>query len=292
VKFGGLKFLEAAHIKDVLAILRFAQNPRGRMAGFRALQLVPGIGQASATRLLDAMGEAAEPGAALQSFAPPPQAQAEWTQFAGLYASLRDPDVKWPADLELAKAWYLPQLERIHDDAQVRKLDVDQLVRLASGYANRERFLTELTLDPPQSTSDQSGAPHRDEDYLILSTIHSAKGQEWKCVHVLNAVDGCIPSDMATGTTEEIEEERRLLYVAMTRAREHLHVIVPHRFYVTQQSGGGDRHMYAGRTRFIAEAMLEKFELVTWPPVAAAAATAVAGSPVMQVRARARAAWR
>jgi DNA helicase-2/ATP-dependent DNA helicase PcrA len=210
-----------------------------------------------------------------------------------LYTQLRSPDVAWPADLELAKAWYLPQLERIHDDAQVRKLDVEQLVRLAAGYASRERFLTELTLDPPQSTSDQSGVPHLDEDYLILSTIHSAKGQEWKAVHVLNVVDGCIPSDMATGSTDELEEERRLLYVAMTRAKEHLHLIVPHRFYVTQQGGGGDRHMYAARTRFITEAMSEKFECITWPEAApAGSAAAQPQAPLLQVRARARAAWK
>jgi DNA helicase II / ATP-dependent DNA helicase PcrA len=292
VKFGGLKFLEAAHVKDLLAVLRFAQNPRGRMAGFRVTQLIPGVGQATATRLLDAMAEAAQPGDALQSFEPPAQAKQEWTQFAQLYAQLRNPEVGWPADLELAKAWYLPQLERIHDDAQVRKLDVDQLVRLAAGYASRERFLTELTLDPPQSTSDQSGVPHLDEDYLILSTIHSAKGQEWKAVHVLNVVDGCIPSDMATGTQDELEEERRLLYVAMTRAKEHLHLIVPHRFYVTQQSGGGDRHMYAARSRFITDAMAEKFERVTWPDSAAGAPAAKPAAPVLQVRDRARAAWR
>jgi DNA helicase II / ATP-dependent DNA helicase PcrA len=293
VKFGGLKFLEAAHVKDLLAVLRFAQNPRGRMAGFRVTQLIPGVGQATATRLLDAMGEAAQPGEVLQAFEPPAQAKQEWAQFAQLYAQLRNPEVAWPADLELAKAWYLPQLERIHEDAQVRKLDVDQLVRLAAGYASRERFLTELTLDPPQSTSDQSGVPHLDEDYLILSTIHSAKGQEWKAVHVLNVVDGCIPSDMATGTQDELEEERRLLYVAMTRAKEHLHVIVPHRFYVTQQSGGGDRHMYAARSRFITDAMAEKFERVTWPESAGArAATAKPAAPVLQVRDRARAAWR
>jgi DNA helicase-2/ATP-dependent DNA helicase PcrA len=293
VKFGGLKFLEAAHVKDVLAVLRFAQNPRGRMAGFRVTQLIPGIGQATATRLLDAMAEAAEPMQTLQQFEPPAQAKDEWAQFVQLYTQLRDPDVAWPADLELAKAWYVPQLERIHDDAQVRKLDVDQLVRLAAGYASRERFLTELTLDPPQSTSDQAGVPHLDEDYLILSTIHSAKGQEWKAVHVLNVVDGCIPSDMATGSSQELEEERRLLYVAMTRAKEHLHLIVPHRFYVTQQGGGGDRHMYAGRTRFITEAMAEKFERITWPQAeTAAAAAAQPQTPLLQVRARARAAWR
>ncbi|WP_227753950.1 MULTISPECIES: ATP-dependent helicase [Ramlibacter] len=294
VKFGGLKFLEAAHVKDVLALLRFAENPRSRMAGFRAALLVPGIGQASATRLLDAMAEAADPVAALQAFVPPPQAQADWAAFAALYARLREPALAWPADMELARAWYQPQLERLHDDAAVRKLDVEQLARLATGFASRERFLTELTLDPPQSTSDESGAPHRDEDYLVLSTIHSAKGQEWRSVHVLNVVDGCIPSDMATGTTEEIEEERRLLYVAMTRARDRLTLVVPHRFYVTQQSGGGDRHMYAGRSRFIAESMLPHFEQLTWPAADAAAPLLAreAAGPVMSIRARARAAWR
>ena len=293
VKFGGLKFLEAAHVKDMLAVLRFAQNPRGRMAGFRVTQLIPGIGPATATRLLDAMGEAAQPLETLRKFEVPAQAEQEWAQFTQLYTQLRNPQVAWPADLELAKDWYLPQLERIHDDAHVRKLDVEQLVRLAAGYASRERFLTELTLDPPQSTSDQSGAPHRDEDYLILSTIHSAKGQEWKAVHVLNVVDGCIPSDMATGTSEEIEEERRLLYVAMTRARDQLHLIVPQRFYVTQQGAGGDRHIYAARTRFIPEAMAEKFEHITWPEAAQGAGPGPRPStPVLQVRDRARAAWR
>jgi DNA helicase-2/ATP-dependent DNA helicase PcrA len=292
VKFGGLKFLEAAHVKDVLALLRFAQNPRGRMAGFRALQLVPGIGQASATRLLDAMGEAADPSESLQRFEPPAQAADAWSKFAALYVQLRDPQVAWPADMELAKAWYIPELERMHDDAQVRKLDVEQLARLAIGYASRERFLTELTLDPPQSTSDQSGVPHLDEDYLILSTIHSAKGQEWKSVHVLNVVDGCIPSDMATGSTEELEEERRLLYVAMTRAREQLHLLVPQRFYVSQQHSGGDKHVYAGRSRFISEAMVCEFEQVSWPEAAACPPPAQPQAPLMQVRARARAAWK
>ncbi|MBI5276183.1 MAG: ATP-dependent helicase [Burkholderiales bacterium] len=292
IKFGGLKFLEAAHVKDVLAVLRFAHNPRGRMAGFRTVQLVPGIGAASATRLLDAMAEAPDPALALQAFEPPAQAKQEWAAFAALYARLREPGLAWATDMELARAWYQPHLERIHDDAQVRKLDVEQLARLATGYASRERFLTELTLDPPESTSDQSGPPLRDEDYLILSTIHSAKGQEWKAVHVLNVVDGCIPSDMATGSTDEIEEERRLLYVAMTRAKEHLHLVVPQRFYVTQQAGGGDRHMYAGRTRFITEAMVPHFEAVTWPEAAEAAAASCPSEPVMQVRAKARAAWR
>lgn len=293
VKFGGLKFLEAAHVKDLLAVLRFAQNPRSRMAGFRVAQLVPGIGAATATRLLDAMAEGSDPHAALQAFEPPAQAKDEWAQLAATFARLREEGLSWPADMELAKAWYLPQLERMHDDAQVRKLDIEQLARLATGYASRERFLTELTLDPPDATSDQSGPPLRDEDYLVLSTIHSAKGQEWKAVHVLNVVDGCIPSDMSTGTTEELEEERRLLYVAMTRAKEHLHLLVPQRFYVSQQSGGGDRHVYAGRTRFISEAMASQFEHVTWPDASAGQAPgAQPQAPVMQVRARSRAMWK
>jgi DNA helicase-2/ATP-dependent DNA helicase PcrA len=293
VKFGGLKFLEAAHIKDVMAVLRFAHNPRGRMAGFRVAQLVPGIGAATATRLLDAMAEAPDPHTALQAFEPPAAAREEWTALASLLAKLNDPELAWPADMELAKGWYLPQLERIHEDAQVRKLDVEQLVRLAAGYGSRERFLTELTLDPPEVTSDQSGPPLRDEDYLVLSTIHSAKGQEWKAVHVLNVVDGCIPSDMATGTTEELEEERRLLYVAMTRAKEQLHLLVPQRFYVSQQAGGGDKHVYAGRSRFITEAMVPQFEQLAWPDAAALQPRQVQPqAPVMQVRARARAAWK
>src|SRR6202042_3969924 len=118
-----------------------------------------------------------------------------------------------------------------------------QLSQTPSTYASRERFLTELTLDPPDATSDRAGAPLLDEDYLILSTIHSAKGQEWKSVHILNVVSVCLPSDLAVGTSAEIEEERRLLYVAMTRAKDHLHLIVPQGFFVHGQRSGGDRHM-------------------------------------------------
>ena len=293
VKFGGLKFLEAAHVKDLLAILRFAQNPRGRMAGFRVLQLIPGIGPAHATRLLDAMGEAADPMQALAAFQPPAGASDEWQVFAQMYGVLRGPQLDWPADIDQAKRWYAPHLERIHDDAALRQADLDNLERMAAGYANRERFLSELTLDPPEVTSAQSGPPHLDEDYLILSTIHSAKGQEWTAVYLLNAVDGCIPSDMSTGSAAEIEEERRLLYVAMTRAKEHLHVIVPHRFYTTQQSAYGDRHIYASRTRFIPDALATQFDTVVWPSVAADGPYRQADAqPALLVRERARAAWR
>ncbi|OZI59614.1 ATP-dependent helicase [Bordetella genomosp. 11] len=266
VKFGGLRFLEAAHIKDLLALLRWAQNPRGRMSGFRVAQLVPGVGPATAARLLDAMDGAPDPLAALDAFKPGSAAREDWQGFAQAYKDLCAPGLAWPADLDVALRWYAPHLERLYEDARVRRADLDQLARIASGYASRERFLTELTLDPPDATSAESGAPLRDEDYMILSTIHSAKGQEWKSVYVLNVVDGCIPSDMATGSAEEIEEERRLLYVAMTRAKEELHLIVPQRFYVHQQTGMGDRHVYGSRTRFIPDNLAPLFEALPKPP--------------------------
>src|SRR5262249_41122858 len=136
---------------------------------------------------------------------------------------------------------------------------------------NRQRFLTELTLDPPGATSDEAGVPMRDEDYLILSTIHSAKGQEWKSVFVLNAVDGCIPSDLATGTQDEIDEERRLLYVAMTRANDDLHLVGPQRFFTHGQNPLGDRHVYATRTRFIPNGLLGLFDRTRWPTATASA---------------------
>ncbi|MEI2414793.1 ATP-dependent helicase [Orrella sp. JC864] len=293
VKFGGLKFLEAAHIKDVLALLRWAQNPRSRLAGFRVAQLLPGVGPATAGRLLDAVGQAADPVAAIAGHAPPPQADAQaWRGFVQAYQALASGRAGWPAELELAVRWYQPHLERLHDDARVRQGDLDQLLRLAGSYASRERFLTELTLDPPDATSAESGPPLRDEDYLILSTIHSAKGQEWKAVYVLNAVDGCIPSDMATGTKEEIEEERRLFYVALTRARDSLHVLVPQRFYVTQQGGMGDRHVYGSRTRFISEAMADLFEALPRPePLPPAGQGRAPAGAQVDVAARIRARW-
>ena len=130
------------------------------------------------------------------------------------------------------------------------------------------KFLTQLTLDPPDATSDEAGAPLLDEDYLILSTIHSAKGQEWRSVFVLNVVDGCIPSDLATGTAAEIEEERRLLYVAMTRARDELQLLMPQRFFTHSQRAYGDRHVFAARSRFIPEALLGLFDCTIWPIVA------------------------
>ena len=292
VKFGGLKFLEAAHVKDVMSVLRWAENPRSRMAGFRVAQLVCGIGAATAKRLLQQMEAAAEPASALLAFKPPAGAVDEWRGFADTYARLREAASPWPADIDLVNRWYLPQLHRLHDDAQVREADLAQLERIAASYASRERFLTELTLDPPAATSDESGTPHLDEDYLILSTIHSAKGQEWNAVSVLNVVDGCIPSDMATGQQQEVDEERRLLYVAMTRAKQHLHLLVPQRFYVTQQTPYGDRHLYGSLTRFIPPEVEGHFESVA-PALlhAAEAGAAVAALQTIDAAAQVRSLW-
>ncbi len=268
VKYGGLRFLESAHVKDAMAVLRWADNPASTLAALRCARLVPGMGPASVRRLLDHQRDQAGD---LASFKPPPAAAAAWVALVALMAHLRSEQARWPDDLRRVIAWLAPHLERLHADARVRVADLEQLAQIAAGHASRERFVTELALDPPQASSDEAGPPHRDEDYLILSTIHSAKGQEWSAVHVLNVVDGCLPADMATGRNAEIEEERRLLYVAMTRARDALSLWVPQRFYVTQQRAFGDRHLYALRSRFIPDALLPHFECVK--PVAAGIAT-------------------
>jgi DNA helicase II / ATP-dependent DNA helicase PcrA len=128
---------------------------------------------------------------------------------------------------------------------------------------------------------------------LILSTIHSAKGQEWKSVFILNAVDGCIPSDLGPGCTEDIEEERRLLYVAMTRAKDQLMLTVPQRFYIHQQAVRGDKHLYATRTRFIPSALLKHFDQRTWPVATGGnARPAVPSDGVIDLGARMRGMWR
>ncbi|MFY9954895.1 ATP-dependent helicase [Bradyrhizobium sp.] len=291
IKFGGLKFLDAAHIKDMLALLRFTENPRDRVAGFRLMHLIPGVGPASAQRVLDHMASDGNPIAALADAPTPPRAGEDWKAFTDVVADLRHSS--WPVDLERARLWYEPHLDRIHEDADTRRADLIQLEQIASGYSSRERFLTELTLDPPDATSDKAGLPLLDEDYLVLSTIHSAKGQEWKSVFVLNVVDGCMPSDLGAGTAAEIEEERRLLYVAMTRAKDDLHLVVPQRFFTHGQHAQGDRHVYASRTRFIPDRLLGLFEKTTWPLAAAdVGVRAASQKPRIDVGARMRGMWR
>jgi ATP-dependent DNA helicase UvrD/PcrA len=293
VKYGGLKFLDSAHVKDLLAVLRFAQNPRDRVAGFRLLQLLPDVGPASAQRVLDMMAAEPDPLSALSNIPAPRRSGAGWADLVKTLQQVGSGKAGWPAEIGYARQWYEPQLERIHEDAAMRQADILQLEQIASGYVSREQFLTELTLDPPDATGDQAGAPLLDEDYLILSTIHSAKGQEWRSVFLLNVVDGCIPSDLGVGTTAEMEEERRLLYVAMTRAKDSLHLVVPQRFFTHGQHPQGDRHVYASRTRFIPKSLLPHFECTTWPRASSTAGgRPVANQVRVDVGARMRSMWR
>ncbi|MEO8650739.1 MAG: ATP-dependent helicase [Hyphomicrobiaceae bacterium] len=292
VKFGGLKFIEAAHVKDMLAILRWAQNVADRVTGFRVLQMLDGIGPTIAAKALDRMA-GRDPFDALATFAPPARATDHWRALVALMQPLTSRQTAWPEEFDLVRQWYQPRLEERYADAVVRAGDLDQLQRIAAGYASRESFLTDLTLDPPSATSDEAGPPSRDEDYLILSTIHSAKGQEWKSVFVLNVVDGCIPSDLGVGTAEDIEEERRLLYVAMTRAKDQLTLLLPQRFYAHQQARGGDRHVYASRSRFIPASIAGHFDQQIWPRRAPSmAGIAPATGVTVDLNARMRGMWR
>ena len=269
VKFGGLKFLEAAHVKDILAILRWTENPRDHVAGLRVLKLIPGVGPATARRAMVALEHEGHNLSALDRFRPPAAAAETWSGLVGVLNDLSNSRL-WDGQIDRLRRWYDPILDLTYDDPRPRRGDLDQLERMAAQHPSRASFLTDLTLDPPEVSGGEAGVPIRDEDWLVLSTIHSAKGQEWRAVFILNVVDGCIPSDLATGTAEETEEERRLLYVAMTRARDDLVLVQPLRFFVRGQARGGDGHVFAPRSRFIADEDLDAFELVgapgCWPP--------------------------
>jgi DNA helicase-2/ATP-dependent DNA helicase PcrA len=282
VKYGGLKFLEAAHVKDLLAVLRWADNPKNRVSAFRALQLQPGVGPATAARFFTRF----EAGAFSWN-----ELKTGDRNFDLLMASLAAPESPWAGQVGRAREWFEPLLEQKYDSAQARAGDLWQLERVAQQFASRERFLTELALDPPQASGDLAGAPHRDEDYLVLSTVHSAKGQEWDAVHVLNVADGNFPSEYATGRAELIEEERRLLYVAMTRAKTELHLIAPLRYYVTGQARRGDAHVYGATSRFLTRAVMQRLQPLTWPEADAAEAAPAREAPPIDVASALRGLW-
>jgi DNA helicase-2/ATP-dependent DNA helicase PcrA len=292
VKYGGLKFLEAAHVKDVLCVLRWAENPKDAVAGFRVLQLLPGVGPAVAGSMLAQLTESHFIFNELNRVSVPPAAAPHWSAFCAAMARLRNSATPWIGQLGLLRRWYQPHLERIYDHPTVRIGDLEKLEQISAGYATRERFLTELTLDPPEASGAEASTPLLDEDYLVLSTIHSAKGQEWDVVFILNLADGCIPSDMAADSPEQIEEERRVLGVAMTRAKLHLHLIQPLRFFRSQQHRYGDSYVFAPRSRFIPDAVLEFFECRTWPAEVRDGTTLPGGYPRSDVAARMREMWR
>ncbi len=328
-KYGGLRFVETAHVKDLMAFLRLAENPRDLMAGTRVLMLLPGVGPKKARALMDrltagvgpkatvdddAMGDS---GTAGEAETPSPASSAEtgsavgtaetastagvgrgaafaaWSDcpspsaasagaWSGLVSLMTGIGSREPGDLasqiKRIRLFYTPLLERLYDNARARLMDLQQLEWLASRYPDRTRFLAEIALDPPSYTEDLAGPPLLDEDFLILSTMHSAKGLEWDAVFVIHASDGNIPSDMATGKLEEIEEERRLFYVALTRAKDWLYVCYPLRYYTFARSFS-DVHGYALLTRFLTESVRKTFELRPASDLVAPGSPATAGSP-------------
>ena len=289
VKYGGLKFMEAAHVKDALALLRILENPWDEVSWFRILQLPDGIGPATARRLMDQLevrrptGEEVRLSPLVKFLDEPvgvPPAAREGVQSlrAVLGNCLADEEGMPPAaQIQRLRVFLEPVFARKYEAASARLRDIDQLEALAGGYESRGRFIAELTLDPPSSTGDLAGPPLLDEDWLILSTIHSAKGLEFDVVHVIHAADGMIPSDMSTGDDDEIEEERRLLYVALTRARDALHVYVPQRYY-RRPRGLEDPHSYSQVSRFLLpDSVRTTFDEIAPEVTALTDAEAVAG---------------
>lgn len=261
VKFGGLRFLEAAHVRDVVAALRVAENPWDELAWHRVLQLAEGVGPATAARAARSLGlgdpQRAGPDPVASFCADPAghglpgRAGVELRLIASALGDCRSRSLAPGAQVERIREALEPVLRRRYDRPDARMADLDALARLGAGCPSRADLLAELTLDPPASTGDLAGSPHLDDDWTTLSTVHSAKGGEWTAVHIIHAADGSFPSDMATRDDEGVDEERRLFYVALTRARRHLHIYAPLRYHHGDPAGRSDRHSWAQRTRFL-----------------------------------------
>jgi len=258
-KYGGLKFIEAAHVKDLLAFLRLADNPRDVVSGLRVLPLLPGVGPGKAAKLLEQLQAARGDFSVWRGWKAPSGATTLWPALVQILEDLARSDKDLPAQVYRVRQFYTPLMEQQYDNPAPRARDLEQLELIAARYRSRRRMLLEMALDPPSSTQDLAGRPLLDDDYLVLSTIHSAKGLEWDCVHVIHAADGNIPSDMATGSTPEIEEELRLFYVALTRAKNRLYVYYPLRYY-RYRPGVSDSYGFSQRTRFLPMAVMTLFE--------------------------------
>ena len=264
VKYGGLRYLEAAHVKDFVGALRLSDNLADEMSAFRVLQLLDGVGPMRARRLLDALRD----DAGQVTLARWPQARGHVPEGSqahadGLVAALaasREPGASAGARAERLRDALAPMLRLRYADFSVRALDLDQLVAAAQQAGELHSFVSELVIDPPSSSQDWAGPPHLDEDYLVLSTVHSAKGLEWEAVHVIAAYDGNFPADMSTGSAEGIAEERRLFYVALTRARRRLHVYAPVRYHHRPQ-GADDAHGYGRVSRFVTDEVRALFDV-------------------------------
>jgi DNA helicase II / ATP-dependent DNA helicase PcrA len=292
-KWGGIKFLEAAHIKDMLAFLRVGENPRDEVSWFRLLQLLPGIGEVSARRAIASLEAAAWHVDGLRTWDPPPRANATHAALTTLMqhlASSSGTDVA--ADIARVRSVYDDILRHRYDDAEVRLNDLVQLEHIASGYANRGAFLSALALEPPSATSDLAqGSDNEENDALVISTIHSAKGKEWEAVFVLWAADGWIPSSRAIKDASQIEEERRLFYVALTRAKQHLHVSYPLYTYGSRWSAD---FALDQKSRFLDDRVLATMQRVTLapPPAPEPPPASAAPTPTLDVRAALRSRFR
>jgi DNA helicase-2/ATP-dependent DNA helicase PcrA len=264
VKYGGLKFLEAAHVKDYLATARALINPRDELAWFRLLRLHAGIGPARARRMLDLLLADPHDTNSVVALAPPPARLPLSATIELLTAGRRNPAAATQA--EICARVVRPLISDRYREAAARLADVDRLAEAAAGCADLGSFVADVTLDPPASTTDYAKPPHLDDDYLTLSTVHSAKGLEWPTVHVIHAVDGAFPSDMALTTPDGLDEEQRVFYVAVTRARDHLLVYTPLRM-PHHRRGRDDRHSYAPQSRFLTESAVAVMDVVAPAPV-------------------------
>ena len=263
-KYGGLRFLETAHIKDLVSLLRIAENPRDEIAWFRILQLLDGIGPVIAGNAFKHVSENKFDPTSLLSFPGPSFVREQLSALGTLVKEVLEMKDAGPSvQIERIRQFYLPLLARNYDDPEPRANDIEHLEQMAGRYRTRQEFLSELVLDPPNSTGDLAGIPSKDEDWLVLSTIHSAKGLEWDVVYLIHAADGFLPSDMATGTAEGIDEELRLTYVAMTRAKDFLYVLWPLRYY-TRSAGMSDRHSYAQCCRFFTDQVKASMECLSY----------------------------
>lgn len=226
-KRGGLKLTESAHIKDVISHLRVISNYQDHLSWNRILLLINKIGPKTAQKILAAIKNSDDPLEALRNY----QAGSTWKQgYSDLLALLEtvfNPSLSPMDQFELVMEYYQPIFERVfHDDYPTRARDLEQLGSILSGYKDLQSFIDDTALDPPENVSDARGTSQGDQERLVLSTVHSAKGLEWETVFIINLAEGKFPSSMAR-LPEEIEEERRLLYVAATRAKKRLFMMYP-----------------------------------------------------------------
>ncbi len=248
-KWGGLKFLEAAHIKDMLAFLRVLENPRDEVSWYRLLRLLPGVGDATARAAVELLTNHGWAPMAIGAVRAPSRARPALQALAALLDGMRRVNVQAPAEaIRLVRQLYDPILKATYDDAPPRLADLDQLEVIAAGYVDRQSFLAALALEPPANTQDLAVGGDDESDALILSTAHSAKGKEWDVVFVIWAADGIFPMARSADKEDEVDEERRLLYVAMTRARDQLYVTYPLHSYPSRM---GADYSFGQLSRFL-----------------------------------------